>query len=491
MKPLQSLAHTSLYVSPNPPPKLPISLCLIVKNEEAVLPRCLLSAHALVKEMIVLDTGSTDATPYLARAYGARVYSYVWSDSFAAARNAVLDYAQEPWILMLDADEALDPSTWNDEGLQSLLHQDKISGYYIKLAHTEHKLSEPLEAKDIMAIDMSCRLFRNDARFRYRGRIHEDIASSIEAADEGLIGWSSLMIWHDGYTDHTIQQKHKQERNRRLLMLQMQDEPHEPLWWYAYGTEHFQVGEWQEAMPWLLQALTALREVKKRPGYLSDVWLKSVYALQRIGSIKEALALAEEGITAFPDFPDLLELTASLLSSMGCWQDSYICLERALQCGDVSHLYTTTATRTWRTHWLAATMIERATQDRVKQPPSEQDSNSLDCCPVTELHHPIHEEPSTLASRHFAQAAMMHPDPAIQLLFHAASAYHSRLYHKVIEHLTRFMDTAPWQTPFIYQALSFTYLRTAQVSLSYIPLPISTFPCHTLLWGDGIRPYLE
>lgn len=85
-----------------------ISLCMIVKNEEKVLPRCLDSLKDLVEEMIIVDTGSTDSTMEIARGYGALVYQYAWDGNFANARNYSFSKATKSYIYCADADEILD-----------------------------------------------------------------------------------------------------------------------------------------------------------------------------------------------------------------------------------------------------------------------------------------------------------------------------------------------------------------------------------------------
>ena len=86
-----------------------VTLCMIVKDEEAMLGACLDSVRELVTEMVVVDTGSSDRTPAIAREAGARVVEFPWCDDFAAARNAALPHLTTSWILMLDADERLAP----------------------------------------------------------------------------------------------------------------------------------------------------------------------------------------------------------------------------------------------------------------------------------------------------------------------------------------------------------------------------------------------
>src|SRR4051794_7642346 len=82
-----------------------VALVMIARDEARCIERCLASVRAHVDEMLVLDTGSTDGTPELARCAGARVASFAWCDDFAAARNAALVLADADWSLVLDADE--------------------------------------------------------------------------------------------------------------------------------------------------------------------------------------------------------------------------------------------------------------------------------------------------------------------------------------------------------------------------------------------------
>ena len=88
-----------------------ISLALIAKNEARCLARCLRSVVNTVHEIVVVDTGSTDATAAVARESGAKVFTFAWIDDFSAARNFALERTSTDWILVLDADE------WASEAL--------------------------------------------------------------------------------------------------------------------------------------------------------------------------------------------------------------------------------------------------------------------------------------------------------------------------------------------------------------------------------------
>ncbi|MEA2180039.1 MAG: hypothetical protein QOG77_3336, partial [Solirubrobacteraceae bacterium] len=84
---------------------LTLSLCMIVKDEEEMLPRCLEAAAPAVDEIIVVDTGSSDRTVEIAKSFGANVIEFEWTGSFADARNVSLEAATGDWLMYLDADE--------------------------------------------------------------------------------------------------------------------------------------------------------------------------------------------------------------------------------------------------------------------------------------------------------------------------------------------------------------------------------------------------
>ena len=82
-----------------------VSLCMIVKNEEAVIGRCLESVQGMVDEIIIVDTGSEDRTKEIVERYTDKIYDFSWRDDFAAARNYSFSLASGDFILWLDADD--------------------------------------------------------------------------------------------------------------------------------------------------------------------------------------------------------------------------------------------------------------------------------------------------------------------------------------------------------------------------------------------------
>lgn len=84
-----------------------ISLCMIVKNEEDVLARCLDTVKDIVDEIIIVDTGSVDTTKEIAKEYTDKIYNFKWIDDFASARNFAFSKATKEYIMWLDADDII------------------------------------------------------------------------------------------------------------------------------------------------------------------------------------------------------------------------------------------------------------------------------------------------------------------------------------------------------------------------------------------------
>lgn len=188
-----------------------LSVCLIAKDEEAVIGRALASVQPIADEIIVVDTGSTDDTVAIAESYGARVSRFPWCGDFSAARNAGLERASGDWILVLDADECLAPNML--DRLLVALQNDQADAYLTRIVNYQD--GEAISAGAVV------RLFRNRPQYRFRGRIHEQITPSIAAAG-GRIVPLALEIQHYGYTPTEDARKNRRERNLRLLKMEME-----------------------------------------------------------------------------------------------------------------------------------------------------------------------------------------------------------------------------------------------------------------------------
>ncbi len=327
-----------------------ISLCMIVRDEARHMERCLSSAAKIVSEIIVIDTGSTDGTPEIAKKYGATVVTISWEADFSKARNVGLELATKGWILVLDADEELvEPEA---EYLQELLLNSDVHGYFVKMISFVGET-----AGSEYVTDSVCRLFRNDPRIRFTGFIHEEVIPSILNIPQSSVEFSQLTLRHYGYLDHEIIRKQKSERNLSILLDVLQRHPTDHQLQYALGTEFYQLGEYEKALSVFKEIIP---HVPVFSGYASDLLLKTAYALRETGCSVEALQLVNEGLTFYPDFTDLLELKAILLFDAEQYQQALAILSQAIQAGDISAKYTSSSgAGTYRSHYLAGLTCEQ------------------------------------------------------------------------------------------------------------------------------------
>ncbi|KNF08894.1 glycosyl transferase group 2 family protein [Gottschalkia purinilytica] len=144
-----------------------ISLCMIVKNEEDVITRCLDSVKDIVDEIIIVDTGSNDSTVEKVKQYGAKVYEFEWVDDFAKARNYSFSKATKDYILWLDADDVMRPDDVEKfKELKSNLDRsvDSVTMKYILGLDENNNATSSLRRN---------RLVKREKNFIWIGKIHE------------------------------------------------------------------------------------------------------------------------------------------------------------------------------------------------------------------------------------------------------------------------------------------------------------------------------
>lgn len=167
-----------------------LSLCMIVKDEENYLARCLMSAIPVADEIIIVDTGSTDRTKAIAKAFGARVYDFEWTDDFSEARNLSLEKATGDWIFVLDADETISPLDYDrlnkivknnaaHPAAYSVITRNYVRPIYITGWTCNNGQYTDEEDGTGWYPSKKVRLFTNDNRIRFEAPIHELIEPSL------------------------------------------------------------------------------------------------------------------------------------------------------------------------------------------------------------------------------------------------------------------------------------------------------------------------
>ena len=216
-----------------------ISLCMIVRNEEAVLERCLRSAAPIADEIIIIDTGSTDRTQEIARRFTPKVFSFPWRDDFSAARNESFSKAAMDYCMWLDADDVI-PAAALEAWLSLKEQLDRRPADVVMAPY--HAAFDAGGAPTFTYYRE--RLLRREGNFRWAGRVHEAIAPS------GEILYTSAAV------EHRKEKPGDPDRNLRIYRQQLaQGEPLEPRQQFYYARELLDHGEYAEAQKVLSQFL--------------------------------------------------------------------------------------------------------------------------------------------------------------------------------------------------------------------------------------------
>lgn len=181
-----------------------MSLCMIVKNEEEVLARCLNAARSFIDEIIIVDTGSTDSTQTIAQSFNAIIYDFTWCDDFAKARNYAFSKATKEYIMWLDADDYI-----TKENIDQILHLKSTLSPDVDAISMHYSLGRDEKGHTITSLRRN-RIVKRNKQFKWIGRVHEYLEVS------GNIYASEIYIHHDKHKDYT-------DRNLKIYR-QMQKE---------------------------------------------------------------------------------------------------------------------------------------------------------------------------------------------------------------------------------------------------------------------------
>jgi tetratricopeptide (TPR) repeat protein len=309
-----------------PPPaegRARVSLTMIVRDEEANLPACLASARGLFDETVVVDTGSKDRTPEIARSFGARVFDFVWVDDFAAARNAALARATGDYAFWLDADDVLEPP---ERAKLAALLAGLRPGAEAETAYVVRCACDPGpdEGASRTVVD-HVRLFprREDVRWTYP--VHEQILPALRRAGVP-VRWSDVTVRHTGYADPALRRR-KLARDEAILAAEQAERPGDPFVLFNLGSIAVEREDWAAALGLLSQSLAGSAP--------SDSITRKLYALiarchQALGDPASALASCAAGLAVDPDDAELWFRRAVVHRQAGQPAEAESCWRRVL-----------------------------------------------------------------------------------------------------------------------------------------------------------------
>lgn len=265
-----------------------IAAALIVRDEARCLKRCLDSVTPWVDRLVVVDTGSTDATPDIARACGAEVADFAWVDDFAAARNHALALADADWTLIIDADE------WIEDGGHRL--RDWCGGSSgIGVVAVDSQTDGAAVQRDWIS-----RVAPRGVRFA--GRIHEQIDTELPRIR------CPMVIGHDGYRPERLPAK--SERNRPLLLRALEDRPDDGYLLAQLGRDADVGGDPVAANDWYAAALAA---TPPDANWRHTLVLGAISSLAAVGRLDDAMALADAEFARWQHSPDFFFVLGNLM----------------------------------------------------------------------------------------------------------------------------------------------------------------------------------
>jgi len=313
-----------------------LSLCMIVKDEEKLLPRCLDSVKGLVDEIIIVDTGSTDQTKQIAEAFTTHVYDFEWCNDFSAARNESLKYASGKWVLILDADEYVQSMDFSSIRQMLLSHDTSLPYGFIttilNFTGTGYDESMLMESS-------GARIFNNHSEIRYTQPIHEQLTSINKPITFSNL---PLKIFHSGYTKEVVIEKNKSDRNMSILKTMANDSPNQAYYYFTLGNEYSNAEQLEEA----LQAYqTSFQSSSPSDTWFDHLLNRLISVELQLGFYKDAYTHILMGMEHKPDSTDYHCLYGILLDTLGYLNEAE---SKFLECLQIAEA----AARKQVPHWV-------------------------------------------------------------------------------------------------------------------------------------------
>lgn len=300
-----------------------ISLCMIVKNEETSLKKCLAKVVNFIDEIIVVDTGSIDNTKNVALEFTEKVYDYKWCSNFSLVRNFSISKATNNWILILDADEYV--SEFYKERLDALIG-DKRNEKIVGRIEIRNIIEDNNGSR--ISIERVSRLF-NKIYYQFEGIIHEQIVSKDGTAynKEPV----NITVNHIGYTKEVIAKTNKLKRNMDMLTEAVKITPDDPYLYFQLGKTSYLMREYTISCSYFEKALSF--QLDCRLEFVEDLIETYGYALINCNRYSDAMKI-ENYFEIYKNIPDFLFLLGLIYMNNAKFMQA---IENFIGCTKFSH----------------------------------------------------------------------------------------------------------------------------------------------------------
>lgn len=302
---------------------LPISVCIIGKNEEKYLDDCLKHLSIFDWEIVFVDTGSTDKTREIALKYTDNVYDFEWIKDFSAARNFAASKATRDWILAVDCDEFVEP--FDIKALSQMLKDYPESSAFIDVCNLTSDMVNYTRTEVY-------RLYPKKI-FHWVNSIHEQLVRIDKKNATSF--HSGIAAMHYGYIEGSQGLKEKNQRNLELLLDIIGKEPDNPYHYFQAGISYMNLRDYNNAVSYLTKAT----EYDLNPEL---PWVRELiyyYGITLINAGLSDVALGLEGIyEEFKDVPEYIYLMGLIYAANGLYSKSLTMLGKVVNMKEECHI---------------------------------------------------------------------------------------------------------------------------------------------------------
>lgn len=304
-----------------------LSICIIAKNEERNIERCLKCLKPYDFEIVVVDTGSTDKTRDIACQYTPYVYDFIWCDDFAAAKNFAVSKATHEYVMIVDSDEYMEKI---DVKELSLL----IKNYPYMVGRIKRRnvfIRNNLEQENVEWIN---RIFSKEM-FCYEGRIHEQVTARDGTSYSTY--QAPVVISHSGYDLTREEREAKVRRNLALLQQELECLKESapfgkageqiPYIQYQLGKSYYMAGDYEKACEYFLEGLS--HDLNPKLEYVVDMVETYGYALINSGQAEDAMFF-ENIYEEFGNSADFQFLMGLIYMNNACFTEAIAEFEKAV-----------------------------------------------------------------------------------------------------------------------------------------------------------------
>lgn len=275
-------------------PHVPVSACVLTRDNENTIAECLYALQGAVDEIIVVDTGSSDNTVSIVQSVGVTVRSLPWQEDFAKARNYALSLTNYDWIFSVDSDEMLYPADTESVRTAAALFQDRVALIFVLQMNQNGESLSPYPVP---------RLF-SKRYFEWKRPIHEAPQVRASMGVQTPTGLSlRIRLMHSGYDPTKVNLPGKMERNIALLQRAIHEDTSDFTSLYYLGRELSINHRYTEAIPHLVKAYQLGRQAADAP-LLPLIGSQLAYCYTLTNRVDEALEVLKHVKTDCPEHPD-------------------------------------------------------------------------------------------------------------------------------------------------------------------------------------------